>query len=104
VSGAWNADIEDFRIRLRVVYENDTFDSELYRFIEAAKTRGTQEKMYPVAYITTNDTAVDSSNLWNIIQFIIGSIDLDLMSEEDDEIEVSEEEDESWIDGSEEEK
>lgn len=51
VSGEWNTEIEDFRIRLRVVYENDTFDSELYHFIEAAKKQEIIGKMYPVAYI-----------------------------------------------------
>lgn len=51
VSGEWNTEIEDFRLRLRVVYENDTFDPELYQLIEVAKKQGIIEKMYPVAYI-----------------------------------------------------
>lgn len=39
VSGIWNTELEDFRIRLRVVYENDTFDLNLYSFLEAAQKR-----------------------------------------------------------------
>lgn len=36
VSGIWNESIEDFRIRLRLVYENDTFDSDVYTFVQKA--------------------------------------------------------------------
>ena len=36
VSGIWNESIEDFRIRLRLVYENDTFDNDIYTFVQKA--------------------------------------------------------------------
>lgn len=101
VSGEWNPEIEDFRIRLRVVYENDTFDSDLYRFIEAAKAKEIQEKMYPVAYIATQDKISDAKNLWSIVGFLIGSIDPDLISEVEESQENETEEE--WVDGSEEE-
>lgn len=39
ISGDWNQAIEDFRIRLRMVYEADTFDSELYYFVQVAKNQ-----------------------------------------------------------------
>jgi len=99
VSGVWNEEIEDFRIRLRVVYENDTFDSELFHFVETAQKLSITEKVYPVAYIATQDKAVGAKNLWSIVGFIIGSIDPDLISEE--EIEAGDDEEE-WVDGSEE--
>lgn len=84
VSGEWNTEVEDFRIRLRIVYENDTFDPDLYRFIEAAQKQGIEEKMYPVAYIGTEDKASSARNLWGITRFIIGSIDPDLISAEEE--------------------
>lgn len=59
-----------------------------------------QEKIYPVAYVATQDIVQDAKNLWSIAGFIIGSIDIDLISEEDDTIDANE--DEEWIDGSEE--
>lgn len=99
VSGEWNTEIEDFRIRLRVVYENDTFDSDLYHFIEAAKKQEIIGKMYPVAYIWTEDKALGARNLWSIVGFIIGSIDPDLISEEETE---GWEDEEEWVDGKEE--
>lgn len=99
VSGDWNMEQEDFRIRLRMVYENDTFDPDLYRFVSKARELSIVEKVYPVAYIATEDTTTTARNLWSIVQFVIGSIDPDLASEE----EVSEEEImEEWEDGSEE--
>lgn len=82
VSGDWNAELEDFRIRLRVAYENDTFDSDLYDFVEAAQKQGIAEKTYPVAYIGTEDKAAGARNLWSIIRFIVGSIDPDIVSDE----------------------
>lgn len=82
VSGDWNTELEDFRIRLRVAYENDTFDSDLYAFVEAAQKQGIAEKTYPVAYIGTEDKVAGARNLWSIIGFIIGSIDPDLISDE----------------------
>lgn len=100
VSGIWNTDMEDFRIRLRVVYENDTFDPELYSFVEAGKKLSMVEKVYPVAYIATEDRDATARNLWSIVGFIIGSIDADLISEEDDGNE-SDDEEEEWVDGSE---
>lgn len=100
VSGEWNTEMEDFRIRLRVVYENDTFDPLLYRFIETAQKEGIQEKMYPVAYIGTEDTAASARSLWSIVQFIIGSIDPDLIPEEET---AEREDEEEWVDGKEEE-
>lgn len=83
VSGEWNTEMEDFRIRLRVVYENDTFDPDLYHFVESAQKLSIIEKMYPVAYIGTEDTVTSARSLWSIVQFIIGSIDPDLISEEE---------------------
>lgn len=100
VSGIWNTEIEDFRIRLRVVYENDTFDPDLYRFVDAAKKQDMLEKTYPVAYIATEDMDVTARNLWSIVGFVIGSIDPDLISDEG-ETDGGEEEEE-WVDGSEE--
>ena len=41
-----------------------------------------QEKMYPVAYTKTEDIKSGAKNIWSIVQFIIGSIDPDLISEE----------------------
>lgn len=87
MSGIWNTEISDFRIRLRLIYENDTFDTDLYHFVEAAKNQKIQEKAYPVAYITTEDTSTTTKNLWSIIGFVIGSIDSDLISTEEDAIE-----------------
>ncbi len=83
VSGIWNEKIEDFRIRLRVAYENDTFDGNLYAFADAGQKLSIIEKIYPVAYIGTEDVAATSRNLWSIVGFVIGSIDPDLISEED---------------------
>lgn len=100
VSGEWNTESEDFRIRLRIVYENDTFDSLIYPFVEAAQKQGIQEKVYPVAYIWTEDKTAGARNLWSIVQFIIGSIDPESVSVEDEE-ERSDAEDE-WSDGGEE--
>lgn len=99
VSGEWNREIEDFRIRLRVVYENDTFDTALYPFVESAKKLSILEKAYPVAYIATEDRDATARNLWSIVGFIIGSIDTDLISEETSEKDTDEEEEE-WVDGS----
>ena len=100
VSGVWNTDMEDFRIRLRLVYENDTFDPELYSFVEAGKKLSMLEKTYPVAYIATEDSDATARNLWSIVGFIIGSIDADLISE-DSEAGESDDEEEEWVDGSE---
>ena len=100
VSGTWNTELEDFRIRLRVVYENDTFDPELYSFVETGKNLSMIEKTYPVAYIATGDRDATARNLWSIVGFIIGSIDADLISEESDAGE-SDDEEEEWVDGSE---
>ena len=99
VSGAWNTEIEDFRLRLRVAYENDTFDSELFRFAEIAQKLWIAEKIYPVAYIGTDEKTSGAKNLWSIIGFIIGSIDSDFIPEE--KIEEWEDEKE-WMDESEE--
>ncbi|NDK19819.1 hypothetical protein GW819_03185 [Candidatus Gracilibacteria bacterium] len=99
VSGIWNEKIEDFRIRLRVVYENDTFDSNLFHFLETAQKLSIIEKVYPVAYIATEDKVIDAKNLWSIIGFIIGSIDPDLIAA-DEETETGDDEEE-WVDGNE---
>jgi hypothetical protein len=85
VSGVWNEAIEDFRIRLRLVYENDTFDSDIYTFVQKASELGIQEKTYPVAYTKTEDIKSEAKNVWSIVQFIIGSVDPDLISPETDE-------------------
>lgn len=82
VSGMWNDTIEDFRIRLRLVYENDTFDSDIYTFVHKALELGIQKKIYPVAYTKTEDMNSGAKNIWSIVQFIIGSIDPDLILEE----------------------
>ncbi len=102
VSGDWNTEIEDFRIRLRVVYENDTFDPYLYDFIKTSQVQWIQEKAYPVAYIWTQDITVDARNLWSIVGFVIGSIDVDLVSTEEEDSNGTTEEEEGWVDGSEE--
>lgn len=68
-------DSEDFRIRLRIAYENDTFDPFIYAFVGAAQKRGMQEKAYPVAYIATEDPVTTARNLWSIVRFVIASID-----------------------------
>lgn len=99
MSGIWNEKIEDFRIRLRVVYENDTFDSNLFHFLETAQKLSIIEKVYPVAYIATEDKVIDAKNLWSIIGFIIGSIDPDLIAA-DEETETGDDEEE-WVDGNE---
>lgn len=100
MSGDWDTESEDFRIRLRMAYENDTFDSVLYRFVEAAQKQGIQEKVYPIAYIGTEDGSATARNLWSIVQFIIGSIDPESVSVEDEE-DRSDVEDE-WTDRDEE--
>ena len=100
VSGIWNEKIEDFRIRLRVAYENDTFDGNLYAFADAGQKLSIIEKIYPVAYIGTEDVAATSRNLWSIVGFVIGSIDPDLISEEDTTDEEWKEQ-EDWVDGTE---
>jgi len=41
-----------------------------------------QGKVYPVAYTKTEDKISGAKNVWSIVQFIIGSIDPDLISEE----------------------
>ena len=87
MSGVWNTEIPDFRIRLRLIYENDTFDTDLYHFVETAKNQNIQEKVYPVAYIATEDTGATTKNLWSILGFIIGSIDSELISTEEEVIE-----------------
>lgn len=101
VSGEWDTEDEDFRIGLRIAYENDTFDSDLYHFVETAKKQEIQEKMYPVAYIATEDSTQTAKNLWSIVGFIIGSIDPDLLSDEDET--AAGEDEEEWVDGKEEE-
>ncbi|MDD2916363.1 MAG: hypothetical protein PHH70_00770 [Candidatus Gracilibacteria bacterium] len=98
VSGNWDQGLEDFRIQLRLAYENDTFDSELYSFVHTAKTPSILEKIYPIAYIATENPHVTAKNLWSIVGFIIGSIDSHLIFDENIEEEGSEE---AWIDGSE---
>lgn len=85
VSGEWDADSEDFRIQLRIAYENDTFDTLICRFVEAAQKQEIQEKAYPVAYIGTEDKSAGARNLWSIVQFIIGSIDSDSVSVEEEQ-------------------
>lgn len=102
VSGKWNMDLEDFRIRLRMVYENDTFDPDLYSFVETAKNLSLLEKSYPVAYVATEDSSTDAKNLWSIVMFIIGSIDPDLIPEEETMIE--DEREEEWMDDEKEER
>lgn len=51
VSGDWDSSDENFRTNLRLAYENDTFDSEIYDFVQKAQHLGILEKVYPVAYI-----------------------------------------------------
>ena len=93
MSGPWNHEQEDFRIRLRVVYENDTFDPSLALFVERAQELSILEKAYPVAYVPSQDTAMTTKNLWSIVVFIIGSIDSEMIADED--IREEEMEDES---------
>lgn len=87
VSGEWNTGIEDFRIRLRVVYENDTFDSDLYTFVKVAQEQKMLGKTYPVTYTATQDQEATARNLWSIVGFIVGSIDPDLISDDEEPVE-----------------
>ena len=97
VSGEWNREQEDFRIRLRVVYENDTFDPCLAFFVETAKKLSIIEKAYPIAYVASGDVATNTKNLWSIVGFIIGSIDPDMISTEQEDV-TDDDTDDEWID------
>jgi hypothetical protein len=57
----------------------------MYHLVEAAQKLSIVEKIYPVAYIRTDDITSSARNLWSIIRFIIGNIDPDLVSDENNE-------------------
>lgn len=80
-----------------MAYENDSFDSELFSFVEAAKKQQILEKIYPVAYIGSDDVSAGARNLWSIVGFVIGSIDSDSVSHSKET--ETEEDSEDWIDG-----
>lgn len=85
VSGKWNAEDEDFRTRLRLAYEPDTFDRDMFAFVEESKKLGIEKKIYPIATILSADIASNSANILSILHFLIGSIDGENLGEEEEE-------------------
>lgn len=75
VSGVWDTHDEDFRTRLRLVYETDIFDSDMFAFVTEAKKLGVEKNIYPMGVIVSEDTAENSANILHIIRFLVESID-----------------------------
>lgn len=75
VSGTWDTQDEDFRTRLRLVYETDVFDADMFAFVTEAKKLAREKNIYPMGVITSGDTASNSVNVLHIIRFLVGSIE-----------------------------
>gem|GEM_PF-6545067 len=75
VSGVWDTQDEDFRTRLRLVYEADVFDVDSFAFVTEAQKLGIEKKIYPMDIILSEDIATNSANLLHIVRFLIGSIE-----------------------------
>lgn len=75
VSGIWDTQDEDFRTRLRLVYETDIFDADMFAFVTEAQRLGIEKKIYPMGIILSEDTATNSANVLHIIRFLVGSIE-----------------------------